>query len=332
VSNEPVKVLPMAKLLRLAKEKEERERVQQTQTSDSTLAPVSLESPVEPPRPEFVPRVENTPRLQSTPRTETKPGVKTTPTPIQNVPAPEITPRPESTPRKGFLQLTNHYIYDLMPTLKPSDGYVLLYLIARTHGFQKTRVTVNLDTIATACHISRSQARISLRSLDGRKHIQILGMDMNNPDPTQRGLIIETLTPRVESKPRPESTPRSKYTPIKSRDYKRHTQTQSPAYTTGQNSAPHGVSVGSKFTIEECRKYADHLRSSGQGINNPGGYATTIHRTGEADALIEAYLNPVQSGQGIDSSGCPDCNGTGFYYPNGREQGVAKCPHSQLSG
>jgi hypothetical protein len=218
-----------------------------------------------------------------------------------------------------------------MPTLKPSDGYVLLYLIARTHGFQKTRVTVNLDTVATACHISRSQARISLRALDGRKHIKILGMDMNNPDPTLRGLIIEMLIPRVESKPRVESTPRSKYTPIKERDYKRHTNTGDTAYSTEEKSASPGVSVGSKFTIEACRKYANYLRASGQGINNPGGYATTIHRTGEADALIETFLNPVQSAQGIDSSTCPDCNGTGFYYPNGREQGVAKCLHSKLS-
>lgn len=50
--------------------------------------------------------------------------------------------------------------------------------------------------------------------------------------------------------------------------------------------------VGSKFSIEECRKYAQHLQATGQGINNPGGYATTIHRTGEADMLIESFLHP----------------------------------------
>lgn len=328
-SKEPVKVLPMAKLLRLAKEKEERERGQQA--SSGELAHEKPE-PAESPRPESTPRLENTPRLQSEPRTESTPDVNYTPTPIQNVPAPESKPRLESTPRKGFLQLTNHYIYDLMPTLKPSDGYVLLYLIARTHGFQKTRITVNLDTVATACHISRSQARISLRALDGRKHIKILGMDMNNPDPMQRGLIIEMLIPRVESKPRPESTPRSKYTPIKNRDYKRHTNTQEQAGSAEENSAPRGVGVGSKFSIEECRRYAEHLRSSGEGITNPGGYATTVHRTGEADALIEAFLNPPLAPVGPDTSACPDCGGTGFYYPHGRDQGVAKCPHSKLAG
>jgi hypothetical protein len=27
---------------------------------------------------------------------------------------------------------------------------------------------------------------------------------------------------------------------------------------------------------------------------------------------------------------CPDCHGSGFYYPNGVEKGVAKCKHSSL--
>ena len=92
-----------------------------------------------------------------------------------------------------------------------------------------------------------------------------------------------------------------------------------------------GVRLGSKFSIDECRRYAEHLRSSGQGINNPGGFATTIHRTGEADALIDGFLNPVSTPSLLDATQCRDCQGTGFYYPQGIEQGVAKCQHSRLS-
>lgn len=68
----------------------------------------------------------------------------------------------------------------------------------------------------------------------------------------------------------------------------------------------------------------------GKGINNPGGYATTINRTGEADELIERFLNPIQSVQ-VDTSQCPDCKGSGFYYPNGPGGGVAKCKHDGLA-
>jgi hypothetical protein len=34
--------------------------------------------------------------------------------------------------------------------------------------------------------------------------------------------------------------------------------------------------------------------------------------------------------QGIDASNCPDCRGTGWWYPQGEEKGVAKCKHSSL--
>jgi hypothetical protein len=45
--------------------------------------------------------------------------------------------------------------------------------------------------------------------------------------------------------------------------------------------------MGSKFTIEECRKYAEHLRATGQGINNPGGKVQgfTIRRELKAVSL-----------------------------------------------
>jgi hypothetical protein len=90
-----------------------------------------------------------------------------------------------------------------------------------------------------------------------------------------------------------------------------------------------GVRVGSRFTIEECRRYAKHLQSTGQGIKNPGGYATTIKRTGEADELIAAFLVPVEPSPTVDVSQCPDCGGSGF-KPSVTGAGVAKCKHERL--
>ena len=58
-------------------------------------------------------------------------------------------------------------------------------------------------------------------------------------------------------------------------DLKTHTQTS-------------GVRVGSRYTLEECRRFAESLRA--EGIQNPGGYATAIHRSGEADGRIETFL------------------------------------------
>ncbi len=89
--------------------------------------------------------------------------------------------------------------------------------------------------------------------------------------------------------------------------------------------------VNSKFTLEECQRYAAHLQATGQGINNPGGYATTIFRTGEADSLIEKFVDPpALRTPVVDASLCPDCKGSGWWYPKGERNGVAKCKHEQL--
>lgn len=90
------------------------------------------------------------------------------------------------------------------------------------------------------------------------------------------------------------------------------------------------VCVFSKFSLGECQRYAAHLQDSGQGINNPGGYATTIYRTGEADTLIERFINPPAVTPMVDASRCPDCKGSGWWYPKGERNGVAKCKHKQL--
>ena len=120
---------------------------------------------------------------------------------------------------------------------------------------------------------------------------------------------------------------------IPSKRIEKDTEEEIPEETHSHKSerAKGGVGVGSKFTLEECREYAAHLHQTGQGITNPGGYATTIHRSGEADALIEKFLQPQTATASLDSSKCPDCQGTGFWYAWGREQGVSKCKHTRLA-
>lgn len=113
------------------------------------------------------------------------------------------------------------------------------------------------------------------------------------------------------------------------------TETSSETYiqththkVTGQT--PTASVRGSRFTLAECFKFAESKKA--EGITNPGGYATVIFRTGEADSLIEAFLSLPSTIQSIDSTQCPDCKGMGFYYPNDFERGVAKCIHLRLRG
>lgn len=247
--------------------------------------------------------------------------------PVRKVRDAEITSDTETAPVRGHLRLPNEVLYNIFPTLKPSEAIVLLRLYALSHGFQKNTCTVSLDKLASGCNLSRTQTRVCVRSLERKKFIKSQGIDNTNSRRELRGLHFEIKLPsptRTDSTPRAKSASHVETAPNKEKHIKESTQTQETPTA--------GVRVGSKFTIEECRKYATHLQSTGQGINNPGGYATTIHRTGEADMLIESFLHAKAPDppSNLDTSQCPDCKGTGFYYPRGTEGGVARCKHEQL--
>ena len=102
------------------------------------------------------------------------------------------------------------------------------------------------------------------------------------------------------------------------------------------------VGEGSKFSLEDCRRYADNLHASGQGVNNPGGFARKIHQTGAEDPQIAAWLakvdpERVRSGELappalVDVSACPDCEGRGMRYVDSQNysKGVVRCKHPRL--
>jgi hypothetical protein len=89
------------------------------------------------------------------------------------------------------------------------------------------------------------------------------------------------------------------------------------------------ASAGSRFSLQDCRRYADHLKTTGQGIEKPGGYATSIFRSGEADSLIEDFLHAPRA---PDLSQCPDCGGSGMVYLDTDDPslGVKRCKHEKL--
>jgi len=266
----------------------------------------------------------------------------------------------EVDPAKGYYPVFNDISDRLIPELQldPYEQSVLQRLYRLSRGWKKEECEVGLGTLAKQCVMSRSQVQRSIAKLiekglienlgsvrkggkEGNRYRVLAGIPVESrksgqqatstrqtiPHETIPEKTISSVTMVTEEGSRVSeatevspgivsgTTNKNKY-----KDLKNNTHTQA------------GVRVGSKFTIEECRRYAEHLRSTGQGINNPGGYATTIHRTGEADLLIEGFLHPEAAApsSNLDASQCPDCNGTGFYYPQGVEAGVARCKHERL--
>ena len=228
---------------------------------------------------------------------------------------------------KFWHQLTD-YLYG---QLTPAEQVVHIQLFRLSWGHNKSTCKIGLPQLARRAGIGRSTAQTAIAGLINKgliKKVQThFGSDKEQGNEYSvvppSSMLISASQSKRNGLPESNSLPESRH--YKENTYKENTQTQdAPAASVG---------VGSKFTIEECRRYAKHLQSTGQGINNPGGYATTIHRTGEADLLIESFLHPEATADpslNVDTSQCPDCNGTGFYYPQGVEGGVARCKHERL--
>jgi hypothetical protein len=238
--------------------------------------------------------------------------------------APAIFSRPEQHTR-----IPNEVFEDILPTLRTSEQSILLRLYRLTWGFQKDTCHVSMGKLGKACNLSARQVTTCVQVLEKRRFIRRVHVDLDNRNQHERGVTFQMLLPQAARaktsapaniSPAAKTSAGEETSDNKRNTQKGNTQTQEPAAD---------VRVGSKFSIEECRRYAKHLQETGQGINNPGGYATTIRRTGEADQLIESFLNPPISTQ-VNALQCPDCKGSGFFYPNGPNGGVAKCKHENL--
>ncbi len=336
MSSEPKNIMTMAELLRAAKLKREQEEREQLSTSEITIPSSTI--PLDTIAKNSIP---NDTIPQSTiprPSIVRSTGQKNT----QSVPT--ITPDTIVSDvivdsSKGFFQYLNDLSDRVIPELKlkPFEQVVLNRLYRLSRGWKSEECTVGLGALAKQCVMSRTSVQKSIGILVEKGLIEDLGEDKKGGKEGKRYRVLPGTTMPPRTIPR-NTIVNSEETIVPSTTETRGTI---PSNTTNKDnnkdlinthSNTDGVRVGSRFTLEECRRYAKHLQSTGQGINNPGGYATTIHRTGEADLLIERFLHPEEANptSNFDASQCPDCNGTGFYYPQGAEGGVARCRHERL--
>jgi predicted transcriptional regulator len=370
---EPVKILPMAKLLRLAREKEERERAEREGADLSEVAP-SGESPIDPtilqqtipqetiidstipqrtiPRQSNVEAsgsvvIERNPpdhiedRVRFNSNAKTKRKDNRTASPRETIVRKTIVNE-----AKGYYPTYNDISDRIIPELQlnPYEQSVFQRLYRLSRGWKSDECEVGLGTLAKHCVMSRSQVQRSIAKLIEKGLIENLGSTKKGGKEGNRYRVLPASATSVQ-----QTIPRET---IVEEDMPDETIVSQDETSTGENTVVNqgivtggsnknnnkdllnthtqmGVGVGSKFSLEECKRFAEHLQKTGQGITNPGGYATTIFRSGEADTQIEAFLNPPIS---VESSSCPDCGGSGYYYPEGVEKGVKICKHEKLKG
>lgn len=239
---------------------------------------------------------------------------------IKSLPGIDISPLAH----RGKTSIPNTILDGLYPILEPTVATIYLRLYRLSYGFHTETCLVSYATLATAVNLNR---RTVIRGVEKLIQLGLIQHEGANLKKGPRGNLYRVLLPPVLT---PELVT-SSHSPLKvtsdSAPPIKHT-TLKKTHTHGDQKKPVGER-GSRFSLEECRRYADHLHTTGQGIDKPGGYATTIFRSGEADALIEEFLNPPPEPAKIDPKDCPDCAGSGAILIEGK--GVKICKHPTLA-
>jgi hypothetical protein len=239
-----------------------------------------------------------------------------------------------SLPETAGYELAFHQVTDyLYRQLATAEQAIYRQLYRLTWGFGRPRVLIGFPKLAERANVGESTARAAAKALESKGLIKRQGMvfGLNH----EQGIEWEVYPPPALVK----------YLKSQARKRRRGSESESPSDSESPldfepmkdnvllNKHTHtrqDVSVLSRFSLEECRRYADHLKQTGQGITNPGGYATKIFRSGEADVFIEAFSNPPTQ---IDIRTCQDCRGTGFIYVDqlNHDRGVKQCKHTGLT-
>lgn len=140
----------------------------------------------------------------------------------------------------------------------------------------------------------------------------------NGTGSTQNGTGSTQFETAIDRELIPETKPESTHTP-----------TPEPAPAAGMKQGE-GVCVLSRYSYEQRLAYARNQLH----IENPEGFAMSKRAAaGEFDEAVSVWLASLEHPGGDrprDTSACPDCHGSGWWYPEGTAKGAARCWHARL--
>lgn len=144
------------------------------------------------------------------------------------------------------------------------------------------------------------------------------------------------LNSRAEKKTKSSGSPeQNKAEQSRTEQTKAHTDTkQEPDTETEADGKVSCVCLG-KFPLEDYLRYVERCRAKGQRIDSPEGLAIKLHRSGEADALVEAVLYPERfeekeaarfgKPREFTDANCSHCYGSKMEVVEGK--GARPCAH-----
>lgn len=216
----------------------------------------------------------------------------------------------------GYVKLFNVIIDFIYPQLSPAEQAIYTHLYRLSWGHRKGMCFIGLPKLAARAGMSVSPAQKAIARLVERGLIEKATLVFGRGKEQGTEFRLPLPTRLVDLTSLVESTRLVKSTYIKDNTLK-------DTHNTG------GVRVSSRFTLEECRKYVDSQPR--EGIRNAQGLATHLYRSGEADELIATFMANTETPSKVDASLCPDCLGSGWWYPAGKDRGAAKCKHKRIN-
>jgi hypothetical protein len=325
--SEPVKVLPMAQLLRLAKEKEAKEKAERESAQITAVPQYSGTAVIE----AEVGEIQSFTKKEGTIST----GV----------------PEYRSTavlPREKFYRKANEVADHIDRTLTPAESKVFEQLLRLSIGFNKevcrVRVSVLMErtgyssdkTVRSALQGLELKGRIerlSTRNSPLGDEYKILAYSGNTGVPEYRSTPVENtavlgskITGQLNTSIKDQNIDDEAFAEFVNAFRQITTELTGKSPTAAESTkwkelaevliAELRISAGRTSVSSVPAFMAEHLRRR-------------LWKMDKKQAVREGKELPDQIASTPQdfSPGCPDCHGTGWWYPNGTENGVAKCKH-----
>lgn len=190
---------------------------------------------------------------------------------------------------KGYMKLYFQMVDYLYPQLDPFERAVHETLYRLSWGFKRPTCTISYRRLAERTNMSMRSAQRAADKLVSKGLVRKSRFIIGNKKEQGIEWWVVPVPRQVAEASLVGEPSLDRQATMKDTNTQKDINTQT------------SVSAKSRFSLDQCRQYAESLRS--QGIKNPGGYAVTIYRSGEADEQITAMLNR-----------CPTCNGKRRVY------------------
>ncbi|HEV7906252.1 MAG TPA: hypothetical protein VGO96_20600 [Pyrinomonadaceae bacterium] len=333
--SEPVKVLPMAQLLRLAKEKEAREKAEREAPQTPQITAV----------PEYSGTAVTTPTAE-----------EITLNAEQMPPSGTAVPQYRSTPvipQEKFYKKANAVADQIDRTLTPSESKVFEQLLRLSVGFNKEACRVRVSVLMERTgYNSDKTIRAALRGLELKGRIERLSA-RNSPlgdeykirtysgtaVPQYSGTAVENtavlgskITGQLNTSIKEQDIDDEAFAELVAA-FRQTTFSLTGKLPTAAEAdkwkelaevliAELRIAAG-RTTISSVPAFmAEHLRRRLWKIDKRQAQAEGRELPDQASVETAS----VPSGQI-----CPDCSNSGWWYPDGPDRGVAKCKHTKLS-